>query len=99
MGNLVSLVVPVYNGEKYIDKFYELVERQTYKNMEVIFVDDGSNDNSLLKLKEVAKRDKRVRVYEKSNGGPSSARNYGILKAEGDYIAFADVDDYFWINI
>lgn len=94
MYDLVSLIVPVYNGEKYIENFFGFINKQTYKNLEIIFIDDGSTDDSLLKLKEIAKRDKRVSVYKKNNGGPSSARNYGVSKAKGNYIAFADIDDF-----
>lgn len=90
----VSIIVPVYNVEKYLDKCVESLVNQTYKDIEIILVDDGSPDNCGKMCDEWAKKDERVIVYHKENGGLSDARNYGIDRCTGDYIAFADSDDY-----
>lgn len=91
---LVSVVVPVYNIEKYIDKCVDSIRNQTYKKLEIILVDDGSTDNSGVICDEHAKKDARIQVIHKENGGLSDARNKGISKATGEYIAFVDGDDY-----
>ncbi len=90
----VSIIVPVYNVEKYLDKCVESLVNQTYKDIEIILVDDGSPDNCGKMCDEWAKKDERVIVYHKENGGLSDARNYGIDRCTGEYIAFADSDDY-----
>lgn len=90
----ISIIVPVYNGSKYLKKCLSSLMRQTYKNIEIIVVNDGSTDESLELAKEIAKEDNRIKVYNKENGGPSSARNLGIEKASGEYIGFVDSDDY-----
>ena len=92
MKKLVSIIVPVYNKEKFIDKLLDTILNQTYKNIEVILVDDGSKDGSLKKCKSY--KDKRIKVIHKENGGVSTARNVGLEAATGDYIAFVDADDY-----
>lgn len=94
MDKLVSVIVPIYNVEKYLDKCIYSIINQTYKNIEIILVDDGSKDNSGIIANEWGKKDKRVKVYHKVNGGLSDARNYGIERANGDYISFIDSDDY-----
>lgn len=89
----VSIIIPVYNVEKYINRCVDSIINQTYKNIEIILVDDGSTDSS----KEICdnyKVDNRVVVIHKRNGGLSSARNEGIKNANGDYIMFVDSDDY-----
>lgn len=91
---LVSIIVPVYNTSKYLEKCLESLKNQTLKNIEIIVVDDGSTDESLKIAKKIAKDDKRIKVFHKQNGGLSSARNYGIEKATGDFIGFVDSDDY-----
>ncbi len=91
----ISVVVPVYNGEKYIESFIKCIERQKYKNIEIIFVDDGSTDDTLRICKEYSDKDNRYLVFSKKNGGPSSARNVGIENATGEYIVFFDIDDEF----
>ena len=91
----VSVVVPVYNVEKYIEKSIESILNQTFEEFELIIVDDGSTDSSG-KLAEKYASDKRVSVYHKENGGLADARNYGIAKATGEYICFIDSDD--WIE-
>ena len=91
---LITVIVPVYNGEKYIDCCVESILNQKYKNIELILVDDGSTDNSYTMLKEWLKRDKRVNIIHQSNEGVSVARNNGIDNAKGEFITFVDVDDY-----
>ncbi len=93
MNPLISLVIPVYNVEKYLDKCMESVLAQTYDNFEVILVDDGSTDNSGKMCDEYAEKDSRIIVYHKPNGGLSDARNFGVVRARGEYIAFVDSDD------
>jgi glycosyltransferase involved in cell wall biosynthesis len=96
---LISIVVPVYNSEKYLEKCLVSLINQTYKNIEIIVINDGSTDGSLDIAKQLAKRDSRVKVYSKKNGGLSSARNHGIEKASGEYIGFVDSDDYIDCNM
>ena len=91
---LISIIVPVYNVEKYVTKCIDSILAQTYKNIEVILVDDGSTDKSGSICDEYANKDKRVKVIHKKNGGLSSARNAGIKKATGNYLIFVDGDDY-----
>lgn len=90
---LVSVIIPVYNVEKYLDRCMECVLNQTYKNLEIILVDDGSTDSSSKLCDEYEKKDNRIMVIHKENGGLSSARNTGISVANGDYIVFVDSDD------
>lgn len=92
----VSVIVPIYNAEKYLNKCLESIIGQTYKNLEIILVDDGSPDNSPEICDDWAQKDSRIRVIHKKNGGVSSARNAGIDLAQGDYIGFVDADD--WIE-
>ncbi len=91
---LVSIIIPVYNVEKYIQKCLESVVNQSYSNIEIIIIDDGSLDKSNLIYTEFALLDPRIQVHKKTNGGLSSARNLGIEKAVGKYIFFVDSDDY-----
>lgn len=90
----ISVIVPVYNVDKYLKKCIESIISQTYKNIEIIFIDDGSTDNSGKILDEYKINDKRIIVVHKENGGVSSARNVGIDNASGKYICFADSDDF-----
>ena len=92
----VSIVVPVYNVEKYIEKCIDSIVKQTYNNLELIIVNDGSKDNSEQIILKKAKEDKRIKYIKKQNGGLSSARNVGIKAATGKYICFIDSDD--WID-
>jgi len=92
MKKLVSIIVPVWNKEKFIDKLLDSLLNQTYKNIEIILVDDGSSDDSLKKCKSY--KDKRIKVIHKENGGVSSARNVGLDAVTGEYVAFVDADDY-----
>lgn len=92
--HLVTVIVPIYNGEKYIEQTAKSILRQTYKNIELILVNDGSKDNSLDIIEKIALRDKKIKVINKTNGGVSSARNSGIKAATGKYVMFVDSDDY-----
>ena len=91
---LVSVVVPVYGVEKYVEKCLDSLSHQSYENIEVIVVDDGSIDRSGDICEEFAKKDKRIKVFHKTNGGLSDARNYGIKKAKGEYVCLVDSDDW-----
>lgn len=95
MEELVSIVVPIYNTQDYLKQCIDSLIRQTYKNIEIILVDDGSTDNSFLMCQEYGKKDKRVRCIHKENGGVSSARNVGIRNATGKYLCFCDSDDWY----
>ena len=92
----ISVIVPVYKVEKYLDRCVESIVNQTYKNLEIILVDDGSPDDCPAMCDAWAKKDERIQVIHKENGGVSSARNRGIDAATGDYIGFVDSDD--WID-
>lgn len=92
-----SIIVPVYNVEKYLPQCIKSIVQQTYENFEVILVDDGSKDKSGELCEQFAMNDERIKVIHKKNGGLSSARNTGIKKAVGKYIIFMDSDDY-WSN-
>lgn len=93
----VSFIIPVYNVEKYLPQCVDSILSQTYTDFEVILVDDGSPDNSGKLCDEYAKKDSRVRVIHKLNGGLSDARNAGLNAAYGDYVIFVDSDD-FWVK-
>ena len=97
--DLISIIVPVYNVEKYLKRCIESITNQTYKNIEIILVDDGSTDNSSKICDEYKNKDKRIKVIHKTNGGISSARNRGLDIAKGDYIGFVDSDDYISPNM
>lgn len=92
----ISVVVPIYNVEDYLKKCIESIVEQTYKNLEIILVDDGSIDNSLNICRQYQKKDARIHIIHKENGGLVAARKTGIEAATGDYIAFVDGDD--WIE-
>lgn len=94
MNEKVSIIIPVYNVEQYLKRSLNSVLQQTYENLEIILVDDGSKDHSGKICDEYAKRDGRIRVFHKKNGGLSDARNYGIKIASANYITFIDSDDY-----
>lgn len=90
----ISVIVPVYNAERFILRCADSILNQTYKNIELILVNDGSKDNSLSLCRQIAEKDSRVVVLDKPNGGAASARNMGLRYATGDYIGFCDADDY-----
>ncbi|EJG4468632.1 TPA: glycosyltransferase family 2 protein, partial [Enterococcus faecalis] len=94
---LVSVVIPVYNVEKYVEKCLDSVINQTYQNLEIIIVNDGSTDNSLSVCQKKKLSDSRIKLINKENGGLSSARNAGIECAQGEFICFIDSDD--WIEL
>ena len=94
--DLISIIVPVYNVEQYLDRCMESILQQTYHRLEVILVDDGATDSSPAKCDAYAKKDNRVKVIHKQNGGLSDARNAGLAAATGDYIGYVDSDD--WIE-
>ena len=94
MKKSVSVIIPVYNVEKYISKTVESVINQDYSNVEIILVDDGSPDNSNKIIDEMARRDHRIVCIHKENGGVSSARNAGLKIAKGEYVTFIDGDDW-----
>ena len=94
MSQKISVIIPVYNVEKYLDKCVQSVINQTYTELEIILVDDGSTDKSGVLCDEYAKRDERIKVIHKSNGGLSQARNYALDVITGDYVFFLD-SDYF----
>ena len=91
---MISVIIPVFNVEKYLPKCLDSVINQTYKNIEIILVDDGSKDSSGRICDEYAQQDSRIIVVHKENGGLSSARNAGLDIATGDYVMFVDSDDY-----
>ncbi len=90
----ISVVLPIYNVEKYLEKCMESIFNQTYKNLEIILVDDGSPDGCPALCDSFAQKDSRICVVHKQNGGISDARNAGIAAATGEYISFVDPDDY-----
>lgn len=95
MEPIISVIVPVYNVEKFIKKSIESLINQTFKEFEVLIVDDGSEDKSIEIAKKIASNDNRFIFLTKENGGLSDARNYGIERAKGEYLSFLDSDDYF----
>ena len=96
---LISVIVPVYNIEKYLERCVNSIREQTYTNLEILLVDDGSTDSSGTICDKFAEEDNRVRVFHKENGGSSSARNLGIAEAKGEYLGFVDSDDYISANM
>ena len=94
MEELISVIVPVYNVEIFFDKCMTSIVNQTYKNLEIILVDDGSTDKSGKKCDEWKEKDERIKVIHKENGGASSARNVGLEDVTGNWISFIDSDDY-----
>jgi len=96
---LVSIIVPVYNSSKYLKKCVESVLTQTYSNLEIILVDDGSLDNSPALCDELSQMNSNIVVIHKTNGGASDARNHGLLVAKGEFIMYLDSDDYWCEDI
>ena len=93
-GELISIIVPIYNVEKYLRMCLDSIENQTYSNIEVLLINDGSPDSSGEICQEYVARDSRFRYFEKENGGLSDARNYGIERSNGKYLTFIDSDDW-----
>ena len=96
---LISVIVPVFNVEKYLRKCFESIKKQSYTNIEIIFVDDGSTDNSSSLCDELCDEDNRVQVIHQTNSGLSNARNVGIRAARGKYITCIDSDDYVSLDL
>lgn len=94
MNDLISIIVPIYNVERYLERCVRSITSQTYKNLEIILVDDGSLDKCPEICDKLAEEDSRIKVLHKVNGGLSDARNHGIDNATGSYIMFIDSDDY-----
>lgn len=91
---MISVIIPAYNVEKYIDRCVYSVINQTYKDIEIIIIDDGSTDTTFGKCMEWAEYDRRIRVFSQENQGPGIARNYGLDISKGEYVAFVDADDW-----
>lgn len=94
---MISVVLPVYNAERFLDRCLGSVLGQTYENIEVIAVNDGSKDGSLAVLRDYAEKDSRIHIVDQKNAGVATARNVGLANASGDYILFVDADD--WIEL
>lgn len=99
MNPKISVIVPMYNVENYIDKCIQSIINQTLKDIEIILVDDGSIDKTVEISNKYAENDKRIKVIKQKNKGVSSARNYGVSIAEGDFITFVDSDDFIEIDM
>lgn len=99
MNDLISVIIPVYNVEKYLKKCVDSVINQKYQNLEIILVDDGSPDNCPAICDEYKKKDKRIKVIHKANGGIASTRNRGLEMATGKYITFIDSDDFYDLDL
>lgn len=99
MKAIISIIIPIYNGEKYLDRCLQTILNQTIRNIEIILVDDGSNDGSEKKCDEYAIQDARIHVIHQNNSGLSAARNVGIEIASGNYIGFVDCDDWVTLNM
>lgn len=91
---LISIIIPLYNAENYVDKILPCILGQTYTALEILLVNDGSTDGTLSKCQQYQRQDARIRVLSQENGGVSAARNRGLAEAKGEYISFVDADDY-----
>lgn len=96
---LISVVIPIYNTEKYLKKCLDSIISQTYKNLEIICINDGSTDASLDIITKYAKTDNRIKIINQKNSGVSHSRNVGIEQSSGDWISFIDSDDYVYENL
>ena len=94
---LVSILIPVYNVEKYLPHCLDSVINQTYSHLQIVLIDDGSKDTSFFICKEYANKDKRFEIYHQDNQGVAATRNHLLEKAKGDYVLFVDSDD--WIEV
>lgn len=97
MDNLISIILPVYNAEKYIERALKSLINQSYKNIEILCIDDGSKDNSYNIIKEF--KDERIKLFRQENSGPAKARNVGLSNSKGEYIMFCDADDWYEPNM
>ena len=95
----VSVIIPVYNADKYLKECLDSIVNQTLKDIEIICIDDGSNDNSLSILEEYVKKDSRITILKGTKQGAGSARNIGLASAKGEYLSFLDADDFFEWNM
>lgn len=95
---MISIIIPIYNAEKYLHECIDSILAQTYKNWELLLIDDGSPDSCPAICDDYAKKDNRIKVFHKENGGVSSARNLGLENASGEWICFVDADDYISAN-
>lgn len=95
----ISVIVPIYNAELYLEQCIESVLNQTLRDIELLLIDDGSTDNSFLICEKYKKRDNRIQLYTNKNVGQGLERNFGIKKSTGEYIAFLDSDDQYKENI
>ena len=93
----VSVIVAAYNIEGYIERCLNSIVNQTFKDLEIIVVNDGSTDKTLKKIQDIAEKDSRIIIIDKVNGGVNSARNTGLKKSKGEYILFVDGDD--WLEL
>ena len=99
MSNQISIIVPIYNTEKYLERCLQSILNQSYRNIEIILVNDGSDDNSLAICNKYKDKDKRIIVIDKKHTGVADTRNIGLEKASGNYIGFVDSDDYIDIDM
>lgn len=98
MNKIISIIIPIYNTEKYLDKCLNSCINQTFKDIEIILINDGSTDNSFEICKKYLKIDSRIRLFNQENKGQSFCRNFGIMNSETDFIFFLDSDDYIQLN-
>lgn len=94
MQNLISVIIPIFNLENFLSRTLQSVQEQTYKNLEILLIDDGSIDDSVKICQKFCQEDKRFRLLQKENGGASSARNLGLDECQGDFVLFIDGDDF-----
>ena len=91
---MISVIIPIYNTGKLLNRMLQSIQKQSYKDLEIILINDGSTDESEQECKKAEINDERIRYFYQENAGVSSARNYGMKLAQGEYIAFLDSDDY-----
>ena len=94
----ISIIVPVYNTEPYLEQCLDSIINQTLEDIEIICVNDGSTDNSLSVLEEYASKDNRIKIINQENEGPGFARNNGLKSVNGEYVLFVDSDDWIELN-